>query len=60
LICADFERSVDSGHSQQNPAQTLGNLQSRMVAIVMGINPPDPFAAHPDLGENWRKALLSA
>jgi hypothetical protein len=40
--------------------QALGNVQSRMEAIVMGNNPPDPFAARPDVGEGLRKALRSA
>ena len=35
----------------------LGNVQSRMEAIVQGINPPDPFAARPDVGEKLRTAL---
>ena len=35
----------------------LGNVQSRMEAIVQGINPPDPFAARPDVGEKLRAAL---
>ena len=35
----------------------LGNVQQRMEAIVMGTNPPDPFAARPDVGEGLRKAL---
>jgi NAD(P)-dependent dehydrogenase (short-subunit alcohol dehydrogenase family) len=39
--------------------QALGNVQSRMEAIVQGINPPDPFAARPDVGESLRKALRS-
>jgi NAD(P)-dependent dehydrogenase (short-subunit alcohol dehydrogenase family) len=37
--------------------QALGNVQSRMEAIVMGSNPPDPFAAKPELGEGLRRAL---
>ena len=40
--------------------QALGNVQSRMEAIVQGINPPDPFAARPDVGEGLRKALREA
>ena len=40
--------------------QALGNVQSRMESIVQGINPPDPFAAKPELGESLRKALSSA
>jgi len=39
--------------------QALGNVQSRMEAIVQGNNPPDPFAARPDVGEGLRKALRS-
>jgi NAD(P)-dependent dehydrogenase (short-subunit alcohol dehydrogenase family) len=37
--------------------QALGNVQSRMEAIVQGINPPDPFAARPEVGEGLRRAL---
>ena len=40
--------------------QALGNVQSRMEAIVMGQNPPDPFAAKPEVGEGLRKALREA
>ena len=40
--------------------QALGNVQSRMEAIVQGTNPPDPFSARPDVGEGLRKALRSA
>ena len=40
--------------------QALGNVQSRMEAIVMGSNPPDPFAAKPEVGEGLRKALRAA
>ena len=37
--------------------QALGNVQQRMESIVTGCNPPDPFAARPDIGENLRQAL---
>jgi len=37
--------------------QALGNVQSRMEAIVQANNPPDPFEARPDLGEKLRQAL---
>jgi len=37
--------------------QALGNVQMRMEAIVQGNNPPDPFAARPELGEGLRQAL---
>ena len=40
--------------------QALGNVQSRMEAIVQGINPPNPFAARPEVGEGLRKALREA
>jgi NAD(P)-dependent dehydrogenase (short-subunit alcohol dehydrogenase family) len=40
--------------------QALGNVQSRMEAIVMGSNPSDPFAAKPEVGEGLRKALREA
>ena len=40
--------------------QALGNVQQRMEAIVMGQNPPDPFAARPEVGEGLRKALREA
>ncbi len=35
----------------------LGNVQQRMEAIVMGRNPPDPFAARPEVGQQLRQAL---
>ena len=43
-------------------ARTLGGVtteaeQQRMEAIVMGKNPPDPFAARPEVGEQLKKAL---
>ncbi len=38
----------------------LGNVQSRMEAIVMGKNPPDPFAARPEVGQQLRQALREA
>lgn len=37
--------------------QALGNVQSRMEAIVMGNNPPDPFAAKPEIGVALKAAL---
>ena len=39
--------------------QALGNVQSRMEAIVMGQNPPDPFAAKPEIGVALKAALRS-
>ncbi len=37
--------------------QALGNVQSRMEAIIGQKNPPDPFAARPDIGEKLRAQL---
>lgn len=37
--------------------QALGNVQSRMEAIVQGHNPPDPFAAKPEIGVALKAAL---
>ena len=37
--------------------QALGNVQSRMEAIVQQHNPPDPFEARPDVGDNLRAQL---
>ena len=38
----------------------LGNVQSRMEAIVMGQNPPDPFAARPEVGQQLRADLRAS
>jgi len=40
--------------------KALGNVQQRMEAIVMGENPPDPFAAKPEVGDQLRAALREA
>ena len=37
--------------------KALGNVQQRMEAIVQAENPPDPFAARPEVGEQLRQAL---
>lgn len=37
----------------------LGNVTSRLEAIVQQQNPPDPFAARPDVGEKLRQQLRS-
>ena len=37
--------------------KALGNVQHRMEAIVSGINPPDPFAERPDIGDKLRQDL---
>jgi hypothetical protein len=37
--------------------RALGNVQTRMDAIVAGTNPVDPFAERPDIGAGLRVAL---
>ena len=37
--------------------KALGNVKSRMEAIVEVRNPPDPFLERPEVGEQLRKAL---
>jgi NAD(P)-dependent dehydrogenase (short-subunit alcohol dehydrogenase family) len=38
----------------------LGNVETRMRAIVEGRNPPDPFAARPEVGAALRESLRGA
>jgi NAD(P)-dependent dehydrogenase (short-subunit alcohol dehydrogenase family) len=38
----------------------LGNVETRMRAIVENHNPPDPFAARPEVGEKLRAQLRDA
>ena len=40
--------------------KALGNVRSRMEAIVDVRNPPDPFLERPEVGEQLRKALREA
>ena len=40
--------------------KALGNVQSRMEAIVQAQNPPDPFGARPDIGVELKAALRAA
>ena len=37
--------------------KSLGNVQQRMEAILNVSQPPDPFAARPDIGTDLRRAL---
>lgn len=37
--------------------KALGNVQLRMESILQVQQPPDPFAARPDIGESLRQAL---
>ena len=40
--------------------RALGNVQSRMEAIVQARNPPDPFIARPEIGVELKAALRAA
>jgi NAD(P)-dependent dehydrogenase (short-subunit alcohol dehydrogenase family) len=40
--------------------KALGNVQQRMEAILQIQQPPDPFAARPEIGESLRHALRSS
>ena len=65
VTAADVAQKVfDAVHSGQfyiySHPQALGNVQQRMEAIVMGKNPPDPFAARPEVGQQLRAALRQA
>jgi NAD(P)-dependent dehydrogenase (short-subunit alcohol dehydrogenase family) len=55
-----FDAMADGQFYIYSHPQALGNVQSRMEAIVQGINPPDPFAARPDVGEGLRRALRAS
>jgi NAD(P)-dependent dehydrogenase (short-subunit alcohol dehydrogenase family) len=40
--------------------KALGNVQQRMEAILSITQPPDPFAARPEIGEELRSALRAS
>jgi len=50
--------AADSFYIYSHP-HALGNVQSRMEAIIQQKNPPDPFAARPEVGEKLRAQLRS-
>jgi NAD(P)-dependent dehydrogenase (short-subunit alcohol dehydrogenase family) len=52
-----FDAMVQDQFYVYSHPQALGNVQSRMEAIVQQHNPPDPFSARPDVGEKLRAAL---
>jgi NAD(P)-dependent dehydrogenase (short-subunit alcohol dehydrogenase family) len=54
-----FDAMVQDQFYVYSHPQALGNVQSRMEAIVQQHNPPDPFSARPDVGEKLRAALRS-
>ena len=62
VTAAEVAQSVFDAMSQDqfyiySHPQALGNVQSRMEAIVQQHNPPDPFEARPDVGEKLRAQL---
>ncbi len=62
VTAAEVAQSVFDAMSQDqfyiySHPQALGNVQSRMEAIVQQHNPPDPFEARPDVGEKLREQL---
>ena len=52
-----FDAITDDRFYIYSHPHALGNVASRMEAIVNQQNPPDPFAARPDVGEKLRKQL---
>jgi NAD(P)-dependent dehydrogenase (short-subunit alcohol dehydrogenase family) len=52
-----FDAMVDRQFYVFSHPRALGNVGSRMEAIVGQHNPPDPFAARPDLGQQLKAAL---
>ncbi len=48
--------AADSFYVYSHP-KALGNVRTRMEAIVDGRNPPDPFQERPDIGVALRQAL---
>ncbi|RZA15339.1 MAG: SDR family oxidoreductase [Lysobacteraceae bacterium] len=62
LSAADVARKVfdavaaDQFYIYSHP-QALGVAQQRFAALVAGENPPDPFAARPELGAQLRASL---
>jgi len=52
-----FDAVVTNQFYVYSHPQALGNVQQRMQAIVSQQQPPDPFAARPDLGQQLRAQL---
>lgn len=55
-----FEAVADDRFYVFSHPNALGNVESRMRAIVEVRNPPDPFAARPEVGERLRAQLRGA
>ena len=52
-----FDAVVSGAFYIYSHPRALGNVESRMQAIVEGRNPPDPFAERPEVGEQLKAAL---
>jgi NAD(P)-dependent dehydrogenase (short-subunit alcohol dehydrogenase family) len=64
VSAADIARMVFDAIAQDqfyiySHPHALGNVQTRMEAIVQQHNPPNPFAARPDIGEKLKAELRS-
>lgn len=57
-VAGNVYAAIESGsfYIYSHP-QALGNVQQRMEAIVQQKNPPDPFAARPEVGAKLRADL---
>ena len=55
-----FEAIANNQFYVYSHPKALGNVEQRMRAIVEIRNPPDPFAARPDVGEKLRAQLREA
>ena len=51
--------AVDQFYIYSHP-NALGNVQSRMEAIVRQVNPADPFAERPEIGSDLKAALRAS
>ncbi|MFO6419320.1 SDR family oxidoreductase [Hylemonella sp. W303a] len=57
VAAAVFDAVASGAFYIYSHPQALGHVRERMEAIVGQHNPPDPFAARPDLGEKLRQEL---
>lgn len=55
-----FDAMADGQFYIYSHPKALGNVRTRMQAIVDGVNPPDPFAERPEVGQQLREALRGA
>lgn len=59
-VAAQVFQAIEQGrfYIYSHP-KALGNVRTRLEAIVEGRNPPDPFAERPEVGAQLRAALRS-